>query len=493
MPAIVPPTLENVGHPADLHGGTARLGGYDAHMDWTSILIGAVVGAGAGGAVAALFLWGRLVSARTRCELLQGDVQQRREEIEQTRRARDDANARREEAMREAAALTEKLEAREQQFVEQRKLLEDAQVKLKDAFRSVGAEALAANNKQFIDLAKKVFESVMIEAKGDVEKKQQAIDNLIKPIRELLEKHRTATGELEKKREVAYGRLEEHIKTIATSHEALRTATGRLVTALRRPEQRGRWGEMQLRNVVELAGMTAHCDFNEQVQTDDPATRDRPDMTVNLPGGGVIVVDSKVALDAYLDALEPDADRDARLADHAGQVEKHFKALAAKRYWEQFERTPKLVVMFLPLESALVAALERKPELHADAMQNHVLIATPTLLVALLRAVAYGWQQEAVAENAREIARVGQELYDRLATFVGHFEKVGAGLERSTRAYNAAVGSLDRMVLSSTRKLKELHATTNADIEPPALQETDVREFVAGELKSLGDADASAD
>jgi DNA recombination protein RmuC len=257
------------------------------------------------------------------------------------------------------------------------------------------------------------------------------------------------------------------------------------VTALRRPEQRGRWGEMQLRNVVELAGMSRYCDFEEQVQTDDPSTRDRPDMTVHMPGEGVIVVDSKVALDAYLDSLQPEADREALLRAHAGQVEAHYKKLSSKRYWEQFARTPKLVVMFMPLESALVAALEMRPNLHSDAMANHVLIATPTLLVALLRAIAYGWQQEDVAANARQISETGRELYERLATFAGHFERIGKGLGRATDAYNSAVGSLERMVLPSSRKLKELHATTSEDISAPTQVEIETRQITAGELVPL--------
>jgi DNA recombination protein RmuC len=325
----------------------------------------------------------------------------------------------------------------------------------------------------------------MSEAKGDVEKKQQAIDAMVKPIRELLEKHSTAVHELEKKREVAYKGLEEQIKHIIAANEKLDRETGRLVSALRRPEQRGRWGEMQLRNVVELAGMTEHCDFDEQPMTDDPTTRDRPDMTVHMPGGGRIVVDAKVALDAYLDALQPDADRDALMRRHGDQVQSHYKRLAAKQYWEQFDRTPKLVVMFMPLESALVAALESKPTLHADAMQNHVLIATPTLLVALLRAVAYGWQQEAVAENARDIARVGGELHERIAVFVRHFEKVGANLEKATKTYNDAVGSMESRVLPSTRKLEQLRVNTGDEIDSPAPIEIECRPLTSEEGRSL--------
>jgi DNA recombination protein RmuC len=312
---------------------------------------------------------------------------------------------------------------------------------------------------------------------------QQAHEKL-NPIKELLEKQNAAVAEIEKKRETAYVRLDEQIKHIATSHEKLSSETGRLVTALRKSDVRGRWGEVQLRNVVELAGMMAHCDFCEQVQTDDPNTRDRPDMVVNLPGGGVIVVDSKVALEAYLDAIAPGADRELHMKRHADHVQTHCDRLAGKRYWEQFERTPKVVVMFMPLESALIAALEVKPDLHADAMQRHILIATPTLLVALLRAVAYGWQQENVAANAREIQLAGKELYERIGTFVSHFEGVGKGLTSASMAYNKAIGSMEGRLLQGARKLKDLHATTEAEIETPTPIEIEIRAVSAPELKA---------
>jgi DNA recombination protein RmuC len=449
--------------------------------EWLFGLLGLLVGTAAAAGVL-LVRRGRtqidLANARTRAQLLDQQIQQHLEEIRRLRAELDQVDEQREQAQRRLAAEQERVKA-----------LQEAEQRLKETFLATGAEALQVNSRQFLELAKKSFETLMTEARGDVEQRRQAIDNLVKPIRELLEKQNTAVGEIEKKREVAYKGIEEQIRQIIRANEKLDRETDRLVTALRRPEQRGRWGEMQLRNVVELAGMTEHCDFDEQVQTDDPATRDRPDMTVHMPGGGVIVVDAKVALDAYLDAVLPDADRAALLKRHADQVEKHYRGLAGRRYWEQFEKTPKLVVMFMPLESALVAALEVKPNLHAEAMQNHVLIATPTLLVALLRAVAYGWQQEDVAANAREISLVGKELYDRLSTFVSHLERVGSGLDRAGKSYNAAVGSLERMVLSSSRKLKELHATTGPELEAPPQIETDIRAVTAPELKSLPASD----
>jgi DNA recombination protein RmuC len=397
------------------------------------------------------------------------------------------------EAERESAVIAERERALQQQQAQLREELLAMREQLKESFDALAGKALERSSESFLTLAKKTFEKEQATAQGDLEKKQQAVEELVKPIRELLEKQRTAVQQLEEKREGAYAKIEEQLKHVVTANEKLDRETGRLVSALRRPEQRGRWGEMQLRNTVELAGMTGKCDFDEQVSLWKGDTRQRPDMVVHLPGKGVIPVDSKVALDAYLDALQPDADRDALMKRHADQVETHMKSLAVKRYWEGFDstnhRAPQLVVMFMPLESALVSALEVKPDLHATAMQQHVLIATPTLLVALLRAVAYGWQQEDIAANARQIADVGRELYDRLGVFADHFEKVGSNLQRATKSYNNAVGSLERMVLSSARKLKELHATNKEEIEAPTIIERETREITAGELRVSGDSE----
>jgi DNA recombination protein RmuC len=448
---------------------------------WFDALVGFGVGlllGAAGAACAFLVLAGRIRHAlhnvRVESQLLEAKSEQLASEVADLKNALQEAHERREEAAREAAALAEKAKA-----------YEVAESRLKESFRSAGAEALAANSRQFLELARQGLQTVLAEATGDQAKRQQAIEGLVRPISDLLERQQRAVADLEKRREGAYRGLEEQIKSIAASHEKLGVETGRLVTALRRPEQRGRWGELQLRNAVELAGMTEHCDFQEQPQTEDAETRDRPDMTVNLPGGGVIVVDAKVALDAYLDALSADGVAADALKRHAELVETHYKKLAERRYWEQFEHTPKLVVMFMPMESALVAALERKPDLHAEAMQRHVLIATPTLFVALLRAVAYGWQQQALAANARQISEVGRELYERLDVFVKHLEKAGSGLTYATRAYNDAIGSLERRVLPGARRLKELHATTEEAIEPPPAIEIETRPVTTPELKGV--------
>lgn len=406
----------------------------------------------------------RAANAEARASMSEQQLGSMRGELESFREQLRAAESRRETAEREVATITEQLRAKQEQLAEQRRLLEESEKKLLAVFESTGAKVLRSNTEEFLKRAEKTFEETS------------------KPLRELLEKQNKSLDEIEKKRLEDKSGLQKHLEMIANAHEKLGTETNRLVTALRRPEQRGRWGEMQLRNVVELAGMTEHCDFNEQVQTDDPNTRDRPDMTVNLPGNAVIVVDSKVSLDAYLDSIQPDADRNALLTRHARQVENHMRQLSSKAYWSQFERTPKVVVMFMPLESALTAALEVKPDLHAQAMQQHVLIATPTLLVAMLRAIAYGWQQEAIAENARLIADAGRDLYNRLSTFVDHFQKVGVNLNRSAEAFNSAVGSLERNLLPGARRLKELHATTDDEVAPPTVVTTDLRAITADEL-----------
>ena len=426
--------------------------------EWLWAIIGLVVGS-LGVLVAALIkrakLHTDLSNAQVRIGLLEDQIRKATDELNQTNQQKNQINQQREIAERRIATLNEQLLSKEREL--------DTKEALSNEFEALSSKVLKSSNQQFLILAEAKF----------------------KPIRETLEKYNQAVREIESKREKAYAKLDEQINQIAQSNEKLGSETGKLVSALRRPEQRGRWGEMQLRNTVELAGMVKHCDFIEQPTVRSDEGHLRPDMIVNLPGGGVIVVDSKVALDAYLDSLETDSDRKEAFERHARQVSVHYKKLAHKRYWEQFERTPQFVVMFMPLESALTAALEVQPHLIAEAIKDHVIIATPTLLIALLQATAYGWQQEDVAANAREISNTGKELYDRLRKFVEHFEKVGSGLARASDSYNSAIGSLERMVLPSTRKLKELHATTEAEIELPSPIEVETRQISTTELKPV--------
>jgi DNA recombination protein RmuC len=367
--------------------------------------------------------------------------------------------------------LVAELEAEHAKLALQRDVIEETRARLHETFRAVGAEALQQSSESFLQLAEHRFRQLLAEHDGRGEQQRTALHGLMGPLFELLEKQSRAVGELELKRESAYVDLTAQIRHVATAHEKLSSETGKLVSALANPAQRGRWGELQLQRVVELAGMVEHCDFDTQVHVTDGETTRRPDMIVHIPGGGQIIVDAKAPLDAYLRALATDADRRALLLSHARQVREHVAALASKRYWRQFERSPEMVVLFIPVESALSTAMEVDATLHAQALENRVLIATPMLLVALLRAVAYGWQQDAIADSARQIARVGGELHERIALFVDHLCKLGRSLQAGTNAYNDALGSLERRVLVSARRLRELGATRADDIEaPPTLQ-----------------------
>ena len=306
-------------------------------------------------------------------------------------------------------------------------------------------------------------------AAADLEKRQQAVEHMVEPIAESLGVIGSRLEQLEVSRREAYAGLSQQVRSLYESQELLRDQTGNLVTALRNPQARGRWGEMQLRRVVEMAGMLPHCDFEEQSTVTTEDGRIRPDVVVHLPGSKTVVVDAKVALDAYLAAVEEsdDVQCKAKLVQHARQVRTHVDKLAAKSYWTQFSEAPDFVVLFVPGDSLLGAALEHDPGLMEHAVANKVLLATPVTLIALLRAVAYGWQQEALADNARQIADVGREMQDRVLTFVKHFGKVGRSLDRAVEAYNDAAGSLEHRVLVQTRRFTELEVN-DTDIPAPA-------------------------
>ena len=361
------------------------------------------------------------------------------------------------------------------QYASKLGVLDDARGSLETTMKALASDALASSSESFLKLAKSQLEQLQQKTTNDLEQRKQAVEHLVAPIKESLTRVDGKLQELEVARTHAYSTLSSQVQQLAETQKELRSETGNLVSALRdRPNVRGRWGEIQLRRVVEMAGMLEYCDFQTQqhVATDDG--RLRPDLVVKMPGGGSVVVDAKVAGQAYIESLEAkdDASRLLKLHDHARQVRDHVVKLGAKNYWAQFERAPDFVVLFLPGETFLSAALEQDPALLEDSYGNRVLIATPTTLIGLLRTVAYGWRQETIAESAKEVSELGRELYKRLATLTEHFSKVGDRLQSAVKAYNESVGSFERSVLPGARRLKDHGISSSSELAE--LKEIDI-------------------
>lgn len=443
-------------------------------MDTTAVLLGILIGLALGVFAGWVIGAGRVsrqlqqqlveLSARAeRAESLEAELRrqleqdrlegaQLRADLATAQQARASADVRTEEALKQAA--------------EQKQLVDQSRQQLLESFQALSNEALTKNNQAFLNLARVSFETLQAKAEGELSQRQQAIDGLVKPLHDSLQRYDEQMRLLEQSRQSAYGGLDQHLKSLAESHQRLQQETGNLVKALRAPTVRGQWGEITLKRVAELAGMVDHCDFFEQESVTGEDRRFRPDMVVRLPGGRQIIVDAKTVLAAYLDAHEaPDEPhRLEALRRHAAQVRSRMDELSLKAYWTQFERAPEFVVLFLPGEQFLGAALDHDPRLIEEGFTRGVVLATPTTLIALLRAVGYGWRQEQMNAHAEEAGRLGKDLYERMAVLAEHVNDVGQALGKSVSAYNRAVGSLETRILPAARRFKELGVASEKDI-----------------------------
>lgn len=378
----------------------------------------------------------------------------------------------------------------EERLKGQETALEEANSRLRESFDALASNALKSNNQAFMDLAKQTMEGYINQSKGDLGKKQEAIELMLKPFKESLDKHEGLVKALGESSRETFGSLKEYLNQLKASQESLEKETGALVTALKSPKVRGRWGEIGLKRVVEFSGMTAYCDFVEQQSIPTEESRLQPDLTVTLPGERSIIVDSKVPLNAYLEAVESEDEtaRKVLLTKHAQAVRTHMKDLGSKQYWSALDDTVDFVVLYIEIESAFAAAMIEDRELILDAIRNRVIFATPTTLITLLKTVAYSWKQQAVADNAVRIWNTGRDLFERLCVFTEHLQGMEKGITTAMKSYNSAVGSWETRVAPGIRKLERLGASSGKK-ELPTLEEI---ELVSREVKSLEINEADA-
>jgi DNA recombination protein RmuC len=425
----------------------------------TYFLIGLIVG----GAVGFIFAWliasrkssqsigqlqGELTGANVQRQFLTDQLQTREEKILELQKQFSDLQ-------NESGKLNQQVADQRQAIEEQKLILSDAQTKLQDTFKALAGEALKSNNEQFLQIARQSMSHLMTETKGDLGKHKEEINSLVKPLQETLTSYQKYLLDMENSRKEAYGGLSKHLEELGKTQQTLQGETTRLANALTNPKVGGRWGELTLRRAAELAGMSEYCDFEEQKTSDGDESKLRPDMIVHLPGGQKIAVDSKLSYQSYLDAVSATdpAIKASLLREYSKAVRAHVQKLSAKGYWEQFKNeSVDFVVLFLPGESFFAAAVMEDHQLIEDAMTSRVVLASPTNLVTLLRAVAFGWRQEKMAENAQKIQKLGQELFDRLVKFFEHLEEVQKNLNQAVTSYNKAIGSLDSRLLPSAKK-----------------------------------------
>jgi DNA recombination protein RmuC len=403
---------------------------------------------------------------RQQISKLETDGQHVREELERERNHRIETITRLDEAQK-------RLEESYKNIEEQRSLIDIMKNELVDTFRAHASAALKSSNEDFLKLATEHLGKILAETKGKLGEHKEALDGTIKPLQEMLKRYEQQIQEIEERRNRSFGSLTEQLRSLSVMQERLQQETNNLVTVLRRPKVSGRWGEIGLRRVVELAGMTPYCDFFEQESISTETGRLRPDMIVKLPNGRTIVVDAKAPVDAYLNAVSSlsEEERKKAISNYISQVRSHMVTLGSKTYWDQFEQSPELVVMYLPGESFFSAAIEHDHKLIEDGSIRKVVLATPTTFIALLKAIAYGWQQDQIAKSAQEISRLGKELYERFSVVIENFSKIGAALNNAVKHYNEGVRSMESRLLPSIRKFKDLGVSSQKEI--PQLSEID--------------------